>query len=183
MRHRPFVLGLGLVVFVAAACWPAIAPAQTDPLEGIRAYHKVSDRLATSGQITNEQIPQLEAAGFDVVVNLAIADQERNGQEGFLVVEQGMTYVHIPVSWQEPSQEHLRQFFEVMAANEGRKVFVHCFANMRASAFTYLYRTLRAGEADDVARPDLMAIWDPFTDERSPQWGAFIDAARAQPPH
>lgn len=182
MRHPQFVTSLGLIVFMVSSVSPSRAFAQADPLDGIRAYHKVSDRLATAGQITYEQIPDLKTAGFDVVVNLAIADRERNGQEGFLVTEQGMTYVHIPVSWQEPSQEHLRQFFEVMAANKDRKVFVHCFANMRASAFTYLYRTLRAGDTDDAARPDLLAIWDPFSDQRSPQWGTFIEAARAQPP-
>ncbi len=152
--------------------------AQVDPLEEIRAYLKISDTLSTAGQITYEQIPALKDAGFDVVINLAVADEERNAREGFLVVEQGLTYVHIPVAFQEPDPDHLRQFFETMEANRDRKVFVHCFANMRVSAFTYLYRILRSNEAEEAARVDLQKIWDPFTNERFSQWKAFIDLAK-----
>jgi protein tyrosine phosphatase (PTP) superfamily phosphohydrolase (DUF442 family) len=94
------------------------------------------------------------------------------------VAQQGMTYVNIPVSWPEPSLEHLQQFFEVMRANQDRKVFVHCFANMRVSAFTYLYRTLELKDADAAARSDLLKIWDPFTNEQFPQWRAFLESAR-----
>lgn len=170
---RTTVLALMLVYMGA----PGASGAQT-ALTDIRAYLPISDHLATAGQVTYEQIPTLSDAGFDVVVNLAIADEERNGREGFLVAEQGMTYIQIPVSWQEPSLEQLQQFFEVMNANRDRKVFVHCFANMRASAFTYLYRTLELKETDTVARADLLKIWDPFTNEQYPQWKAFIESAR-----
>lgn len=85
-------------------------------------------------------------ADFDVVVNLVPARRDRNFEAGFRVVEQGMAYVHIPVDWQDPSPRDLQLFFDVMDANRDRKVFAHCFANMRVSVFVYLYRTLRLGE-------------------------------------
>ena len=66
--------------------------AGADELEDIRAYVRISDRLATSGQITHEQIEAIERAGFDVVVNLAPARKDRNLEQGFQVTEQGMTY-------------------------------------------------------------------------------------------
>ena len=146
-------------------------------LEEIRAFRKISDRLATSGQITYEQIPHIKAAGFDVVVNLAVADEKRNGSEGFLVVKEGMSYVHIPVVWKEPSLRDLEMFFDVMESNKDRKVYVHCFANMRVSAFVYLYRTLKLGVSKDEALKDLHAIWDPKEQE---QWVSFIVDAEAK---
>ena len=113
-------------------------------LNTARNFVRISEDLATSGQIFSEHINAIADQGFHVVVNLATADAERNGQEGFWVAEKGMTYVNIPVSWTEPTLEDVDQFFAVMEANRDRKVYVHCFANMRASVFTYLYRTLKA---------------------------------------
>lgn len=150
-----------------------------DDLARIHNYVRISDRLATSGQMTYEQIPAIAAAGFDVVINLAPAREERNGREGFVVAEEGMTYVNIPVDWERPTLEDLDMFFAVMDANRHREVFVHCFANMRASAFTYLYRTLAAGESDAEARPAMEAVWDPASQR---QWQGFIEAARARGP-
>lgn len=152
-------------------------PTQTveSMLEDIQAYVKISDSLSTSGQITYDQIPILQEAGFEVVINLAIADEERNGKEGFLVTQAGMTYIHIPVSWEEPSLRDLHLFFGIMDVNKNSKVFVHCFANMRVSAFVYLYRTLNLGVSEEQANEDLAKVWDPYSKE---QWGFFIDKAR-----
>ena len=156
------------LLFQVAAATP------TPVLDSIHNYRRISDHLATSGQMTYEQIPHLSEAGFEVVVNLAPAREERNGREGFLVAERGMTYVNIPVDWQKPTLRDLEMFFAVMDANEDRRVLVHCFANMRASAFTYLYRTLRRGETREAALPDMAAIWDPATQA---QWDSFIHRA------
>ena len=46
-----------------------------------------------------------------------------------------------------------------MDARGERRTLVHCFANFRASAFTYLYRTLRLGVPEAEARADLETIW------------------------
>ena len=148
-----------------------------DPLEDITNYLKISDHLSTSGQIAYDQIAAIKEAGFEVVVNLAPARDDVNGLEGYLVVGQGMSYVHIPVSWQAPSQRDLQLFFDVMKANHDRKVYVHCFANMRVSAFVYLYRTLKEDITEAQARADLEKIWEP---ERLEQWAAFIETARAE---
>lgn len=171
----PGLSALALALFAA----PALAQTGPPPLESIRNYTWVSDDLASAGQIANDQIPLLVEAGYDVVVNLAIADVERNGEEGFRVAEAGLAYIHIPVDWQEPTLDDLDLFFDVMEANEGRKVFVHCFANMRASAFVYLYRTMVQGVADDVAGATMSEVWDPAEVE---QWGALIERARARGP-
>ena len=165
-----------LIVLVSVFMEPqAIAQGTNAELAGARAYLRISERLGTAGQITYDEIEAVKKAGFDIVINLAPADEERNQLEGYLVTEQGMAYVQIPVSWEEPSQRDLQLFFDVMKANKDRNVFVHCFANMRVSAFVYLYRTLLLGEAENVAWADLAKIWDPAT---QPQWVAFIEEAR-----
>jgi protein tyrosine phosphatase (PTP) superfamily phosphohydrolase (DUF442 family) len=145
------------------------------PLDSIRNYQVVTDRLASSGQVGYDQIPLIREEGYDVIVNLAIADEERNGREGFIVAENGMTYVHIPVDWNEPELDDVEMFFDVMNANRDRKVFVHCFANMRASAFVYLYRSLVEGVPEAEARATMSEVWDPAEQK---QWSDLIERAQ-----
>lgn len=173
--NRAFAIAASLTLPLLA---PGVILAQSDgppPLEAIRNFQQVSATLASAGQIGYEQIPLLKEQGYDVVVNLAVADEERNGREGFLVAEAGLTYVHIPVDWNAPTLADVQVFFDVMEANEGRKVFVHCFANMRASAFVYLYRTLVQGVPEEEARATMSEVWDPW--EMDP-WAALIRRAR-----
>ena len=163
-----------IVPALAIALQVAAIPADSS-LEAIHNYVRISDRLATSGQMTYEQIDDIAAAGFDVLINLAPAREDRNGREGFLVAQHGITYINIPVDWQQPALRDLDSFFSVMNGHSDRKVYVHCFANMRASAFTYLYRTLEQGVDEAEAREAMEAVWDPASQE---QWGAFIEAAQ-----
>jgi protein tyrosine phosphatase (PTP) superfamily phosphohydrolase (DUF442 family) len=152
------------------------APAQseTGSLEDVKAYLRISDKLSTAGMIKTDQLPILKSAGFEVVVNLAPAHRDRNYLEGFNVATLGMTHVHIPVPWDNPAIRDLQMFFDVMDANTDRNVFVHCNANMRVSVFVYLYRTLKMGVSEEMARQDLLKIWDPNS---VPQWAAFIAEA------
>jgi uncharacterized protein (TIGR01244 family) len=177
------------ILLSAAACAPDAPESQDEepvtaeeqrapaPLESVRNFQVVDDRLASAGQIAYDQIPEIRDRGYEVVVNLAIADEERNGWEGFRVAEAGLSYVHIPVDWQEPKVSDVRMFFDVMEANRDRKVFVHCFANMRASAFVYLYRSLVEGVPDDEALATMNEVWDPAEQQ---QWADLIEQVKAE---
>jgi len=156
---------------------PVAAQTNPTPLETVRNFQVVDTSLSSAGQIGYDQIPLLAEQGYEVVVNLAIADERRNGQEGFIVAENGLTYVHIPVEWEQPTLADVEMFFDVMKANEGRKVFVHCFANMRASAFVYMYRTLVAGVPEDEARSKMNEVWDP---NELDQWSRLIQQAQTE---
>jgi len=146
-------------------------------LEEIHNYVRVSEDLASSGQISYDQVKTLREAGFEVVVNLAPASEGRNALEGFLAVQEGMSYIHIPVSWQDPSPADLQLFFDVMEASKDRNVFVHCFANMRASAFVYLYRTLYQDVSEEEALAKLHEVWDPMELE---QWANLITTTQTE---
>jgi protein tyrosine phosphatase (PTP) superfamily phosphohydrolase (DUF442 family) len=81
-----------------------------------------------------------------------------------------MSYVHIPVNFQAPTPHDFRAFCGVMHAFESRRVFVHCAANMRVSAFMYLYRVMFKDVPASEARHDLNAIWHP-----DDVWSKFIE--------
>jgi protein tyrosine phosphatase (PTP) superfamily phosphohydrolase (DUF442 family) len=144
-----------------------------DALHSIRDYLPLSDRLGTGGQPTAEQFDALRDAGYEVVINLALPTSTYALPDEHGVVDaRGMRYVHIPVDFDAPSADDARAFFEAMDAATGRKVFVHCAMNMRASAFVYLYRTVREGVDGGAASRDLHHVWTP-----NPIWQQFLTTA------
>ena len=60
-----------------------------------------------------------------------------------------------------------------MDAHPDDKIFVHCAANKRVSAFVYLYRICQ-GVDELIARQDLVKIWTP-----NQIWEKFIDRTRS----
>lgn len=131
-------------------------------LEDIYNFLRISPSIATSGQPTEEQFSAIKNAGYEVVVNLALSESPRAIPHEKSIIElQGMKYVHIPVIWEKPTLENIESFFNVMQANADKSVFVHCAANMRVSAFIYLYRRIHQGISEEEAVQDLHQIWVP----------------------
>ncbi|MFH7030052.1 MAG: protein tyrosine phosphatase family protein [Heteroscytonema crispum UTEX LB 1556] len=140
-------------------------------IEDIYNFLKISDRIATSGQPTQEQFTAIKESGYQVVVNLALAESPNALPDEKQIVEtQGMQYVHIPVMWENPTLENVTDFFKVMEANTTQKVFIHCAANMRVSAFMYLYRRIHQGINHEDAKKDLNKMWVP-----NEIWQKFIE--------
>lgn len=140
-------------------------------MENIYNFLKISDTIATSGQPTQEQFQAIKEAGYQVIVNLALPESPNALKDEKQIVEaQGMQYVNIPVVWENPTLENVREFFSVMEGNADKQVFVHCAANMRVSAFMYLYRCLHQGITDEDAKKDLQKIWIP-----NEIWQKFIE--------
>lgn len=130
-------------------------------IENIYNYLKLSN-TATAGQPTPEQFSAIKDSGYQFVINLALPESMNAlPNEKEIVENQGMEYVHIPVVWENPTLENATQFFDVMEAIADKKVFVHCAANMRVSAFMYLYRRLYKGISNEEAKKELHQIWIP----------------------
>ena len=146
-------------------------------IEEIRGFLRLDDRIATSGMPLPEHFAPMRSAGFDVVINLALPTSDNAiANEGELVSQQGMTYVHIPVSFERPTATDFDKFRRVMDVFADRKVFVHCAANMRVSAFMYLYRVGKDPGCEARAIADMQQIWRP-----DGVWKDFIEAqARAK---
>lgn len=147
-------------------------------LAGIIKFLQLSPCLATSGQPSREQLAAIGEEGYELVINLAVANYATAvADEAAVVTEHGMAYQHIPVEWEAPTPKDLQEFFAAMDANQSKKVFVHCAMNMRVSAFMFLYRVLRQGMAPEQAARDLHQIWQPI-----PHWQQFIDVMLKNPP-
>jgi protein tyrosine phosphatase (PTP) superfamily phosphohydrolase (DUF442 family) len=166
-----------IAVVMAASAARVAAGDDGASLSEVKNFHRISDALLTSGQVYPEHLPALSGEGVELVINLAVADPERNGAEALAVADAGISYVNIPVDWKNPTMEDLQLFFAMMDARGSRTTLVHCFANFRASAFTYLYRVLREGVPQEVARADLDAVWFEEKFEENPVWREFIDTA------
>lgn len=139
-------------------------------LSDIYSFRPVSEKLGTAGQPTESQFRAVREAGFDAVINLALPTSDNAlAQEGSIVTGLGMSYVHIPVDFKAPTAQDFRTFCRMMEAFEGRRVFVHCAANMRVSAFVFLYRVLLQRVPESEAEKDLRAIWEP-----NDVWSRFI---------
>jgi protein tyrosine phosphatase (PTP) superfamily phosphohydrolase (DUF442 family) len=136
--------------------------ADENTLAGIYRYRRLTDRLGTGGQPTEAELAAVAQAGYEAVVNLALHDAEYSLPDERKTVEAlGMRYVHIPVAWARPLRSDLECFFGVMDELSDKRVFVHCAANKRVSAFIALHRILRLGWERDAAFAEMHAVWEP----------------------
>ncbi len=128
-------------------------------------------RLATSGQPTIDQFSQIKAAGYQVVINLALSDSSNAvSDERSILEDLGLTYIHIPVSWESPKVVDFELFVQKLQKYQGQSIYIHCAANKRVSAFVYLYRRIYEKMSAALALADLEKIWTP-----NPIWQIYMD--------
>ena len=136
-------------------------------------YHQATPDIATSGQPDRAQIHQIADDGYEAGINLAMHDSDNAiPEEGNLVASLGMYYFNIPVPFDEPTADHLREFMGLMDVLSGRKVWVHCAVNARVSAFMYHYMTKRLGTDEETATSPLLAKWRGRMDD---VWQEFME--------
>jgi len=140
-----------------------------DP-ESIYHWRRLDDRITTSGQPTEPQLADIRALGVRHIINLGLHSHEKAlPDEAASVGRLGMTYIHIPVDFQNPTDADFAQFCSVLAGLQDVPVHVHCIANYRVSAFFYRYRRTILGMDETRARADLEQVWQP-----EGVWAAFI---------
>lgn len=175
MRHLRL---LGALVLGATSALSAGAADEDIGLLELMNYYEYSGALASSGQPTKEQLPAVAEAGIEAVINLAPSTEPMAyADDGERVRALELEYVHIPVDWENPTQADLDRFYAAMERFAGNKILVHCYANARASAFTYLWRVRRAGHDPDEAYRTLESIWDlneGYELRNVPVWAAFV---------
>ena len=140
-------------------------------------YRAVDTALCTSGQPSVSQLRSIAAAGFTTIINLALHDDPRYSlpDEAGTVKSLGLAYEHIPVQFSAPAERDLLAFFAAMKAHRGEKVWVHCAANMRVSAFLGLYRVIEQGWDVEPAFELVRGLWQP-----DDVWSSFIAAMLAK---
>jgi len=135
--------------------------------------YQVFDWLWSSGQLSEADIARLPAMEIDVVINLALPSSSNAlPNEAECVTREGICYIQIPVEWEQPEYAQLLQFFGILQAFEGQRIWVHCAKNMRVSVFIYLYRRLCLNHSEEEAVYPMRKVWVP---DRI--WQTFIEHA------
>ncbi|MGZ3752955.1 MAG: hypothetical protein ACXVIY_13525 [Mucilaginibacter sp.] len=74
-------------------------------------FHQVNDRLACSGQPTEEQLQAIMEEGYKVIINLGLTGTKYSlPDEAASVAGLGLTYHHIPVQFDSPQIQELEDF-------------------------------------------------------------------------
>jgi protein tyrosine phosphatase (PTP) superfamily phosphohydrolase (DUF442 family) len=164
-----------LLILAGAGCAVMAAEPSSPPLPvaGIVApnVRVISPLLVTAGQPDRASLQRLRAEGYAAVISLAPGNTpDAVPDQAQILAAQGVEFVHIPIPWQAPEARHLDAMAAAMQRLEGKKVLVHCQMNMRASAVTFLYRTIYGKEDPARAWGDVKPLWTPTN-----QWAEFID--------
>ncbi len=165
------ILLLALPLFSLASF--AADPVPPAPIAGIVApnVRVISPLLVTAGQPDRASLQRLKAEGYAAVISLAPGNTaDAVPDQAQILAAQGVEFVHIPVPWQSPEAGHLDAMASAMQRLKGKKVLVHCQMNMRASAFTFLYRTIHEKEDPARAWSEVKALWTPTN-----QWAGFVE--------
>lgn len=108
----------------------------------------ISDEYTNGAQPTEQELRQLAEEGFGSVVNLRTDGEEEQplspDEEGRLVRELGMEYLHIPVSTRDMREEQVDQFRQKFP-NLPRPVFGHCRTGKRSGAFVMMHTAVENG--------------------------------------
>jgi protein tyrosine phosphatase (PTP) superfamily phosphohydrolase (DUF442 family) len=138
---------------------------------------QVEARIATSGALTAQAVADIAEAGYGRVIDLLPQDNPQAlPDERALARRHGLAYHHIPVAFDAPTAADFEAFVQAMQSPGGtgessEKIWVHCAANLRVTAFMALYGQRCMGWTKERARELIAEVWQP-----NPVWQAFLDA-------
>ncbi|HYA87386.1 MAG TPA: protein tyrosine phosphatase family protein [Nitrospirota bacterium] len=172
-----FFAGLTSTIADPAARLNTMVKKMENPvLQQIKNWRYLSENLATGGQPTEQQLAAIAAAGYHVVINLGLMNEDYSlADEKSFLESLGLDYVHIPVEWETPTSSDLERFIAAMKNLSDRKIFVHCAANKRVSVFIALYRILEQGWSQEDAMAGVLDVWEP-----NEAWCRFIEGVLSQ---
>jgi protein tyrosine phosphatase (PTP) superfamily phosphohydrolase (DUF442 family) len=134
---------------------------------------QVDERFSTSGAITGEVVEQIAREGYSAVINL-LPDVHQHAlqNEAELVRGRALAYHHIPVDFAAPTRADYSAFERVLSGlDQTQRVYVHCAANMRVSAFMAIYGIKHLGWSAERAARLVAEVWEP-----NELWRSFISA-------
>jgi protein tyrosine phosphatase (PTP) superfamily phosphohydrolase (DUF442 family) len=159
------------------AASPAMAKAQQqseeaqqiNSLTSLTNLQNNNDFMISSGLPAKAHLAILKEDGVGYVIDLIPGDRS---QEIMSTAELELTYFNVPVEWEKPMLTDFLNYSAFMQRidRSSEKVLTHCKLNWRGASFTYLYRVNVLGEDENMAKKDLLAIWQP-----NPTWYAFME--------
>jgi protein tyrosine phosphatase (PTP) superfamily phosphohydrolase (DUF442 family) len=125
-------------------------------------YVKINELIATSGQLKIAEFEFVANEGFEVIINLAKHNSSNAIEnEDKIVSELNMTYIHIPVDFENPKLSDLKLFINILQSLETNKVLIHCAKNYRVSAFMYVYHKYVLHTPFEEINLSIFDIWQP----------------------
>ncbi|HMO56588.1 MAG TPA: protein tyrosine phosphatase family protein [Roseiflexaceae bacterium] len=115
--------------------------------------YTIDDRLTFAGQPQPEDWAALAAEGFDTVINMR-SDAERAAMQQQSAVAAGLRYIHLPLPVYELEPQHLAEYHELLAAQNGR-VLLHCRSATRVALMWLLDRVVYDGWSRERAEQAL----------------------------
>lgn len=125
-------------------------------------YVKINELISTSGQPKIEELELIANEGFEVVINLAVPTTSNAlKNEDKIVSSLNMSYIHIPVDFENPKISDLKLFLNILQALGANKVWIHCAKNYRVSAFMYVYHKYILHTPFEQIDLSIFDIWQP----------------------
>ncbi|MFA6740397.1 MAG: protein tyrosine phosphatase family protein [Arcobacteraceae bacterium] len=125
-------------------------------------YVKINELISTSGQPKIEELELIANEGFEVVINLAVATTSNAlVNEDKIVSYLNMSYIHIPVNFENPKISDLKLFLNILQSLGANKVWIHCAKNYRVSAFMYVYHKYILHTPFEQIDLSIFDIWQP----------------------
>lgn len=125
-------------------------------------FIKVSENIYSSGQPSELDLNLIASKGFKTIINLALNTLDNTiPNEDDIVTSLGMTYLHIPVQWNNPTKEQFWFFSKIMKQENKNKIWVHCAFNMRVSVFLYLYNIVVLKRNYSKSKDKMNLVWQP----------------------
>jgi protein tyrosine phosphatase (PTP) superfamily phosphohydrolase (DUF442 family) len=125
-------------------------------------YVKINELISTSGQPKIEELELIANEGFEVVINLAMPTTSNALEnEDKIVTSLNMSYIHIPVDFENPKLSDLKLFLNILQALGANKVWIHCAKNYRVSAFMYVYHKYILHTPFEQIDLSIFDMWQP----------------------
>ena len=125
-------------------------------------YVKINELISTSGQPKIEELELIANEGFEVVINLAVSTTSNALEnEDKIVSSLNMSYIHIPVDFENPKLSDLKLFLNILQALGANKVWIHCAKNYRVSAFMYVYHKYILHTPFEQIDLSIFDMWQP----------------------
>jgi len=125
-------------------------------------YVKINELISTSGQPKIEELELIANEGFEVVINLAVnTTSNALENEDKIVSSLNMSYIHIPVDFENPKISDLKLFLNILQALGANKVWIHCAKNYRVSAFMYVYHKYILHTPFEQIDLSIFDMWQP----------------------
>lgn len=125
-------------------------------------YVKINELISTSGQPKIEELELIANEGFEVIINLAMPTTSNALEnEDKIVSSLNMSYIHIPVDFENPKISDLKLFLNILQALGANKVWIHCAKNYRVSAFMYVYHKYILHTPFEEINLSIFDMWQP----------------------